>query len=297
MLVEQTDKELHLKIYQDTFIRESSCPKAKYSCYSYQAKGLKPKAYIYFFHGLFTHSEVYRDFFYWLIYQSQGALAIKSMDLIGHGQSTGARGHLDQFDHLIDDFFDFINSAEKGSKVIVIGQGLGGTLHLKSQIEHQRQISSEILGFVSVAPLIKMHHLIRFPNRGDLLDFLKSKVARLRIPLSIDFCELFDDKEKASELLADVLFNKFMTIGMYQELQQACSQSRVQSYYLNKPNLFIIPENDVLADSETTKLFAQAMDHKICSIKPYPNEKHEVLLSNKHVWQDIFQWLKATVSF
>jgi len=62
------------------------------------------------------------------------------MDFMGHGLSSGTRGHFDDFDNLVDDVMFMLSHLEKqkDEQWILLGHGLGGVtiLDLMGQYQH-----------------------------------------------------------------------------------------------------------------------------------------------------------------
>ena len=119
----------------------------------------KVKKNLFIIHGLGEHSGRYEDLAKIL---TQEGIGVFSIDLIGHGKSSGRKGHIKSFE-------DFINAVETGviyvrkkfldTPIILFGHSLGGLISLKFLIDRE---SKEIERSIISSPWIET--ALEIPN-------------------------------------------------------------------------------------------------------------------------------------
>ncbi len=61
-------------------------------------------------------------------------ISFVAMDFVGHGLSSGTRGHIENFENIVKDFLFLISNSEKNAddneKWMILGHGLGGLVAL-----------------------------------------------------------------------------------------------------------------------------------------------------------------------
>ena len=72
-----------------------------------------------------------------------------AMDFVGHGLSSGTRGHFENFEQLVSDFLCLLRTHEKdhshNEKLIILGHGLGGLVALDSLKRLQSEYKNSTL--------------------------------------------------------------------------------------------------------------------------------------------------------
>ena len=81
-------------------------------------------------------------------YFSSCGIDVYTMDLIGHGNSPGKRGHINDFSEYRDDvvsMVEFVRSACRAKHHYLMGHSLGGLVVTSTVLEHQLPLSGVIL--------------------------------------------------------------------------------------------------------------------------------------------------------
>lgn len=101
-------------------------------------------------HSIHEHSGRYVEFAQELLKQGY---AVFAMDLAGHGQSGGTKGHIDSFADWVNDFelfYDIVEQMVLGD-IFIFGQGLGGNIALVYYLYHSKGLKithSEPMGIM-----------------------------------------------------------------------------------------------------------------------------------------------------
>jgi alpha-beta hydrolase superfamily lysophospholipase len=110
-----------------------------------------PQAAVFLIHGLAEHSGRYQHVAAFL---TARGYAVYTMDLRGHGQSEGLRGHIDNFEVFLDDLSAYFRQIETqtGGPWFVLGHSIGATLSTIFVSRHQDRLAGMIISGVALSP-------------------------------------------------------------------------------------------------------------------------------------------------
>ena len=95
----------------------------------------------------------------WMRIENPGVSFI-AIDFIGHGLSSGTRGHFEKFDHLVGDFLHVLTTVKKdqlkNEKWIVLGHGMGGLVALDLLNRFQSSVVGQIDGLILSNFILKL---------------------------------------------------------------------------------------------------------------------------------------------
>eukprot|EP01028_Stygiella_incarcerata_P000352 TRINITY_DN103_c1_g1_i1.p1 TRINITY_DN103_c1_g1~~TRINITY_DN103_c1_g1_i1.p1 ORF type:complete len:278 (+),score=65.20 TRINITY_DN103_c1_g1_i1:78-911(+) len=105
-------------------------------------------------HGLHDHAGVYEKFLPTLV---ASGVSVLRVDLRGHGNSPGKRGHIgNSIDDVFKDF-QFWVSKIKTDNFILVGHSMGGMLVLRYALSNAPdEVAQRLVGVVSIAPWLKL---------------------------------------------------------------------------------------------------------------------------------------------
>ncbi len=115
------------------------------------------KGVIILVHGLGEHSDRYCTHF--ANFFSNEGYSILAFDLPGHGQSSGKKGHIkeyDDFDKLLSTGISYAKNKYPSLPVFVYGHSLGGLIAL----EYSIQVKPNINGVIASAPVLDVYEPI-----------------------------------------------------------------------------------------------------------------------------------------
>lgn len=278
---------------------QSSTGNTLYSKHFLPRTGLKKvKYHIFFVHGAIEHIGHHEDLFSYLKTKYRDEIIISAFDLAGHGKSTGARASIDDFDVFSQDFIQFINLShflpdDHDHKRIIISHSMGGLVVLNSIFQYKQKFQKYFSGFIFSNPCIKpTTNLPKFSL--DLIDNIPDNFSRIRVPLIHHGSGLTNDIQKAIEFDTDPLISKFISLNLGIEVSKISKRIRSYSYYLDRPCLFLLSDQDYICDAEMTKLFAVGAEKHLVTIKEFKNCKHDLFneIIRENVFDDISKWIK-----
>lgn len=108
-------------------------------------------AHLFLIHGFSEHSGRYEA---WIKRFIENNITVSTMDLRGHGRSSGRRGHTPTFNHLLDDIETLIKheGLENDIPRFLYGQSLGGSLVLNYGLRR----SARVRGIIATSPWLRL---------------------------------------------------------------------------------------------------------------------------------------------
>ncbi|MBY0516845.1 MAG: lysophospholipase [Bacteriovoracaceae bacterium] len=291
-----TDKKSQrIKIRREIKHYKSAQPDSRFAVQSWFAVGSHPTSQILFLHGALSHGDRHSEMFEWFVKKSDGATVVRSLDFVGHGISSGPRGHVDKFKYWMDDLISALNDLSAYGSTTLIGHSMGGLIALKSLLEREQEIPKEVGPLILSNPCIRPIQVVEIPKLEMMVNGIADRLPLLRFPRIHKGPQLANNPEAANSFETDPLVSGFITAQMTREIYYASQDIRSLSYFLKRPTLFLISGQDLVVDREATLLFSRGIDKKFCKVIEYENVKHELLHEaiRHKVWQDIATWLES----
>ena len=174
----------------------------------------KVKKNLFIIHGLGEHSGRYEDLAKIL---TQEGIGVFSIDLIGHGKSSGRKGHIKSFE-------DFINAVETGviyvrkkfldTPIILFGHSLGGLISLKFLIDRE---SKEIERSIISSPWIET--ALEIPNHLLFIHKIFQKIIPgLQLSNNLITSHLSKDKKIVEKYENDILVHDKISLNLFSEI-------------------------------------------------------------------------------
>ncbi len=269
---------------------------ASFSVQTWRAEGVKPERQLLFLHGALSHGGRHSSMFEWLIRYFGGRLEIHALDFVGHGISSGARAHIEKFSFWVEDLIHLLTDLSKEQELSVMGHSMGGLVALKAMLEHEARIPANVKALILSNPCIRPVQVVDFPKVENLLNGIADKLPTFRFPRVHKGPMLVNDAEAANAFETDPLIPNFITAQMTREIWYASQEVRSLSYFLKRPTLFLVSDQDQVVDRDATLLFARGIDKHWLKVIEYNNVKHELLHETirQQVWQDVASWLENT---
>ncbi len=249
--------------------------------------GLEHNTQIILFHDIGEYHDRYQKFVDFCLLKEVGVTLI---DMRGHGLSSGTRGHVDSYEQLLEDYQKFwreYHSKYQDKFVLTLGHGVGALLSIMFLIDNV-----EIDGGILINPTISF----RQSKTLKLEQFLGSAslLGKIRVGLKLGGDDVTTEKNLSYDYNHDPLVNRKVTLSMYKALLRLFEDIKKQSYYLNKPILYVMGLEDNVVDKELGELFASSIDSKIVSIKKYKDLGHEFFneIDRDKGFKDIYNFIK-----
>ena len=258
---------------------------------------------IYVLHGLYDYHKSCLDLVSEWSRRSDSPLAFVLIDLPGHGQSGGKRGHISDFNDILSDLCEFFLTIDtisnlKISKRILFSQGIGGAFSLATFHRFENLLSKKIHSLVLCNPML-------FPNEKVLPS--GTSVRNLKGPFAKHLSRkrghiapfLSDNIERRFEFEADALVLGRVSFSYIKECHKLMGYIRSRGYYFEVPMLFLISQKASFIGPELIDLFYRGIASQKKKIKkidsvflePYNSTKN---INNKNLFFDsILDWVKS----
>lgn len=284
-----------IKIKKEVRHLSSVMPGAQFNLHSWQAEGITPQRHLLFIHGALGHAQRHSEMLEWLLRRSEGKMAMHAIDLIGHGLSTGPRAYVQTFRHWVEDTISVYQILASQGPLAVMGHSMGGLIALKTILEYEPRIPKELGPLVLCNPCIRPYQLFEVPKIALVLEVMAKHLPLFRYPRLYKGSDLVNDTEAANAFETDPLIPNFITSQMVREIWSASQQVRPLSYFLKRPALFLLADQDTVVDSQATLLFTRGIDKQWAKVIQYEDVRHELLheANRREVWRDVASWLEA----
>ena len=229
-----------------------------------------PMGIIILVHGMGEHVMRYAEFIHSL--QSSGFI-VYGMDLRGHGDSEGKRGHA-RGTNYIDDLENLMKIARaefNDLPMILYGHSTGGNIALNYLLKKKtREISAVILS----APWLQLHDQ---PNKLVimLVKFISKLIPFMRVPFKITPDQLTSDAEKMKEIEKDPKLFRKISVSNFYGLDISGKWNIRNAYKLKTPCLLMHGTKDTVTSYQASQKIAQEADHVI-EFKSWESSKHEL---------------------
>lgn len=240
-------------------------------------------------HGLGEHCERYdhvaRAF-------NEAGYSVYSMDLTGHGRSSGKRGDIDSFDtfkNSVVKLLETINEQHPNVPKILLGHSMGGLIASHTLIEHQAKYAGAILS----APAIQS------PQEPPAWQVALIKGIAKLFPstpiLQLDASGVSRDSAVVEKYMADPLVSKEkLTARFLLELTNTMEFVKENASTLTLPLLIMHGSADVMTAPAGSELLNQNAASSSKTLKIYEGLFHEIFNEPEqdNVISDTLNWLK-----
>jgi len=258
---------------------------------------------IFLLHDVGQYHGRYLSFINWTRNRHPG-ISFVAMDFVGHGLSSGTRGHVKKFESLVDDVFFLLNHTDKNvdevdnvEQWMILGQGLGGLVALDLINRYQEVIEKKISGlilsnfiFKFTSPFLQLENQLSTAYAG-----LKNLIPHSRPIKLLKGEDMLSAPQDILILEHDPLVVHRPTLISIKEIQKKIASIYQDSYFIGKPVLLLKSENDNVANSSGLDYFAKGIKKELLTEKKYSLMKHDLYneTDREIVFQDIMSWMKV----
>jgi acylglycerol lipase len=234
-------------------------------------------------HGLGEHCSRYD---HWAKLFNEKGYSVISMDLHGHGQSEGKRGHAKSLNVLLDDIDILFDKSEEifpGYKKILYGHSMGGTLVLNHVIRRNRYIDALIV----TSPWLKLY---KEPSVAlvKITGFLKIILPSLAISNQLKAEQISHDPEIVRDYERDPLNHDRITLKMFHEIYNAGYHALRNVYKINSPFLIMHGTSDTITSPRASQNYVLNTS-KRTTLKLWTNQFHE--LHNEFIKEEVHSYI------
>ena len=238
-------------------------------------------------HGLGEHAGRYERFAQGMARHGIGTYAV---DLRGHGNSPGQRGHLDSWSQWTDDVAAFVShvAAAAGGEVVPLGHSFGGAAVLSTVLAGKL---SNIKRFVVSSPALKVK--VKVPAWKIKLGTTASKVMpKLALDNEVDPKLLSRIPDVVEAYRTDPLVHSKISSRLYTEWLAATRDILNRAGEIKVPFLILAGTDDGLIDPEGSK-HLHATSASMSELSLLEGRYHEPFndRDNEEVFTLITNWL------
>ncbi|MEX2964395.1 lysophospholipase [Microbulbifer sp. TYP-18] len=221
-------------------------------------------------HGLGEHSGRYRRL---ALDLNRAGYSVYALDHYGHGQSSGKRGHVDEFAHYGDQLQEFVLLARRdnpAAQIHLLGHSMGGVIACDC-VQRFNSVDSLILSAPAFRGLQEPGNLVR-----ALISVLARPLPRLTLPNRVDPRWLSRDEAVAEAYRKDELVHNRVSLRWFTDFLRQRDLVIARLGQIRVPCLLLLPMSDRLVDSPFTQgLFERiGSAQKWCHV--FPGAYHEL---------------------
>ena len=238
-------------------------------------------------HGLGEHSGRYARF---ATGMARFQIATYAIDLRGHGDSAGQRGHVDSWSQWLDDTAAFVRHVESqvAGEVVPLGHSFGGVVMLSAirsgKLAHAKR-------FVLSSPALKLKASV--PAWKASLGLVISNIApKFAMNKAVDPHTVSRIPEVVEAYRTDPLVHRKISSRLYAEWQRAAAENLERAGEIKIPFLILAGTDDRLIDpSGSQQLHARSA--AMSELRMLEGRYHEPFndLDSEEVFSMIAEWV------
>ena len=254
------------------------------------------KAQLVIAHGLGEHSGRYQNIFQLLI---PSGVSIWALDLCGHGQSEGKRGHVTTFLQYILDLKKLVALSKdlkpEHIKTYLLGHSMGGLIVLTFAQHYPEMID----GVIASSPALGMK--VEVPRIKEMMGKLMSFVwPSLTMGNELDASKISHDEHVVRAYVEDALVHDRVSARWFTAYLSAMNAVHQSIARIRAPVLMQIAGDDHLVDAATSKAFFEKISVDDKTLYVYDRLYHEIynetIEQRETVLLDLKQWLNSHIN-
>lgn len=247
------------------------------------------RAVLVLLHGLGSHSSRLNNIVQYLV---PSGYAIYALDLRGHGQSAGQRGHINAWTEFRTDLDSFLGLIEvqqsSGCPRFVLGHSLGGIIAL----DYALQFPNAIQGVITIAPALGLNGVSY--TKMLLARAFSQILPRFTLKVGIDLEAISRDQNVLNDCAQDPLVHSSASARFGAELFNTIAWVEARAVHLQVPLLILHGGDDSVAHPEASRVFFEQLTLLDKERREYPGSRHaphndinyEELLIDLENWLD-----------
>ncbi len=232
-------------------------------------------------HGLGEH---YQRYAHVIEAFNRHGLSFYAMDLRGHGQSDGPRGHTPSYHHLLDDIDLLVELAEKENPalpLVLYGHSMGGNLALNYLLLRD---SADFAGGLITSPWLRLTH----PPKGPLLWL--AHIGNKLLPTlaqgnGLKVEDISSVPAVQQDYANDPLNHDRITPRLFMEVNKMGRAALENAPYLHTPVLLAHGSADNITSPAASQEFAGRAPKGLVELKIWDGLRHET--HNEHNKEEV----------
>lgn len=248
----------------------------------------KPSYVLTVIHGMGEHGKRYDTFAKFFVAKG---FVVTAVDLRGHGESEGKRGHTQSFEHILDDIHDFITLQEnnyKDLKQILYGYSFGGNFLLNYLLTKETNAYAAIAS----APALKSNYAPA-PMKAFFAKIIRSIYPSFTVKSGVKSSDMFRetlaDKPREKDPLLHSRISLEMALASIEKgvwaLENACR--------VNLPLLIMHGTEDKITRHDASADFIEQVDSNLGRLKLYDGLFHDLHHdeNSEMILEDVYEWI------
>lgn len=253
--------------------------------------GREPVGTLLAVHGLSEHSGRYEGL---AAAATASGLALAAVDLYGHGESPGRRGHIRGFDvdHLgaVDALVRRVEKERPEMPLVLVGHSLGGLI--AARWAQRRVFARRLRGLVLIAPFVAARMPIPGWKRA-VAGALGSVVPAVSLATGIADEDVFREPDARQRFAADPLVQRRISAGHWASLTEERERLYADAAGLDIPTLVLLAGDDRVVSTDAARELARRLP--AATVIEYPGAFHGLLHDPlaPQVMDDLIAWARA----
>lgn len=250
---------------------------------------------VFLFHDLCQYHGRFEALIKWVQERDEN-ITFVAMDLVGHGLSSGTRGHFDQFEYLVRDILYLLENEKKevNQEWFLLAHGLGGLILLDLVNKYPAAFASKING------LILSNFIIDLVNKplAKWLSVPFSKInfaSKIRLQKIFTANEMTNDHDEVIGFEKDSLIVHRPTWAALEAIREKATNIYRDAYFLDWPILVLQSGNDKYLRDQGMEFFLMGIKKNLLTEKHYSNLKHDLYNEKEKVtvFNDLLEWINT----
>jgi len=267
----------------------------KYEALTNSSEG---KMTVFLLHDIGQYHGRFEQLIKW-IQERNSSVTFIAMDFVGHGLSSGTRGHFENLDQLVNDFLCLLRTHEKdlssNEKLLVLGHGMGGLVALESIKRLQSEYKNQVDGLILSNFILKFSSfLLNLESRPIGGPTLKKLLTHSRPLRTLKGEDVLSCPEAILSYEQDPLVVNNPTLNSLQEIHNGLITIYQHSYFQEKPIMLLNSGLGVFSQTDSIGYFAKGVKKELLTEKKYSLLKHDLYneIERVVVFEDILSWMK-----
>jgi acylglycerol lipase len=240
-------------------------------------------------HGIGEHGKRYDELA--TFFANKGCTVV-AVDLRGHGESEGKRGHTISFEQVLEDINIFVNASAKthpNLKQVLYGHSLGGNFLLNFLLTHETSACAA----VASAPALKTSFTPP-PMKVFVGKLLRSIYPSLTMSNGLDGSKLSKASKTEGEYKKDPLVHNQISIEMALSSIEKGVWALENACRIALPLLVMHGTGDRITDPNASAAFIKEVDNDLGRLKLYDGLYHELHNedTSSEILEDVFSWMQ-----
>lgn len=221
-------------------------------------------------------------------------VALLAIDLIGHGRSSGKRGHIDSYDQLLDEVssgLELTRSEWGRIPQFLFGQSMGGNLVLNLGLRRPEDCSN-LMGIIAASPMLRPAKMPseQFMSVGR---WLAHRFPGVRINAPVRTRDLSQDRRAQDAYYRDKHVHNRMSLKMAISLIDSGDWALQNACLLQTPSVLMHGTEDKLVSSEASEEFVRNSGG-MASIQLWTGCRHDLHddLRREVYFRELSKWMK-----